>query len=262
MGGYTNGRYPLSMMVHLGGQVYLPPGTAARWRWMVAQGKAKYGVTLYVTPGWNGYRPYDVQVQYRKDLGIWAAVAGYSSHGLIYRGRQVAAADVGNWQSLAPGNRSLAWSRFSALCRLAGFTVNFVSPEELWHIGDFNNIWAVPAFVATPIPVKPVPVPIPVPVPEPLMEEIMSFRSLAIGYRKNDDVDAIDSVALDWEDGAQLELKNTPKAYTESFSEALTEGGFKLLTAGHFAYVLEKFGEHQKTMRARELEIARAGATG
>lgn len=142
MGGYTNGRYPLSMMVHLGGEHYLPPGTAARWVWMVRMAWEKYGVILRITGGWNGYRPYDIQVQYRKDLGIWAAVPGYSSHGLIYRGQQVAAIDVNNWGELG-------WARFVALCRLAGFTVDFVSPQELWHIGDFNDIWTVPAFAAS-----------------------------------------------------------------------------------------------------------------
>lgn len=148
MGGYTNGRFPLSMLVHLGGKVYLPAGTAARWRWLVAQALVKYGVELYITPGWNGYRPFDVQVQYRKDLGIWAATPGYSSHGLIYRGQLVAAIDVANWRDLAPGNEALAWTRFKALCRLAGFTVDFVSPQELWHIGDFNDVWTPPGFAA------------------------------------------------------------------------------------------------------------------
>lgn len=167
MGGYANGRFPLSMLVHLGGKIYLPAGTAARWQWMVAQALAKYGVLLYITPGWNGYRPYDIQVEYRRDLGIWAAVPGYSSHGLIYRGKLVAAADVGNWQDLAPGNQALAWSRFKALCRLAGFTVDFVTPQELWHIGDFNDVWTPPAFTA-----GNASKPTPAPVPADLMEAI------------------------------------------------------------------------------------------
>ena len=151
MGGFGNGRYPLSMMVHLGGLHYLPPGTAARWRWLVQQAFEKYGVILIITAGWNGYRPFDIQVQYKKDLGVWAAAPGYSSHGLIYLGKQVAAVDVHNWGVLG-------WARFKALCRLAGFTVDFVSPQELWHIGDFNDIWTVPAFTRQATPVwKPAP---------------------------------------------------------------------------------------------------------
>ncbi|WP_309129489.1 hypothetical protein [Microbacterium sp.] len=141
MGGYTNGRFPLSMMVKLGDQHYLPAGTAARWRWVQRAAWEKYRVWLIITPGWNGYRPYDIQVEYRKDLGIWAAVPGYSSHGLIYKGRLCAAIDVANWAVLG-------WARFKALCRLAGFTVDFVSPQELWHIGDFNDIWTPPSWAA------------------------------------------------------------------------------------------------------------------
>lgn len=151
MGGYANGRFPLSQMVHLGGDHYLPPGTAARWRWLVAQAWLKYGVLLRITIGWNGYRPYVIQVEYRNRLGIWAAVPGLSSHGLVYRGQEVAAIDVDNWAVLG-------WARFSALCRLAGFTVDFVTPQELWHIGDFNDIWVVPAWLEEPMPVwKPAP---------------------------------------------------------------------------------------------------------
>ncbi|QNA93270.1 MULTISPECIES: hypothetical protein [unclassified Microbacterium] len=154
MGSYTNGRFPLTMMVKLGDKHYLPAGTAARWRWLQRQAWEKYRVWLIITPGWNAYRPYNIQVEYREDLGIWAAVPGWSSHGLIYQGRSCAAIDVANWGDLG-------WARFKALCRLAGFTVDFVSPQELWHIGDFNDIWAVPAFAATPI--KPVPAPAPEP---------------------------------------------------------------------------------------------------
>lgn len=145
MGGFTNGRWPLSMLVHLGGSIYLPAGTAARWLWMVALAYATYGVRLRITPGWNGYRPYDVQVEYREELGEYAAWPGTSSHGLIYRGRLVAAIDVQNWRDLADTER-VAWARFVALCESAGFTVDFVTPRELWHIGDFNDIWTPPAF--------------------------------------------------------------------------------------------------------------------
>lgn len=151
MGGYANGRFPLEIMEHLGGDHYLPPGTAARWRWLVEQAWLKYGVLLRITWGWNGYRPYAIQVEYRNELGEWAAVPGYSSHGIVYSGQQVAAIDVDNWAVLG-------WGRFSALCRLAGFRVDFVSPQELWHIGDFNDIWNVPDWLSDQMPAwKPAP---------------------------------------------------------------------------------------------------------
>lgn len=152
---YENGRAPLSDLVKLGDQHYLPAGTCARWQELQRLAWEKYGVWLVITPGWNGYRPLNIQVQYRAELGIWAAVPGTSSHGLTYQGRDCAAIDVNNWQSLAPGNQSLAWARFVALCRLVGFTIDFVTPQELWHIGDFDP-FTIPAFAA--INIKPIPV--------------------------------------------------------------------------------------------------------
>lgn len=147
---YQNGRAPLSDLVKLGDKHYLPAGTCARWQEMQRLAWEKYGVWLVITPGWNGYRPLDIQVQYRAELGIYAAVPGTSSHGLTYQGRDCAAIDVNNWQALAPGNQSLAWARFVALCRLVGFTVDFVTPQELWHIGDFDP-FMIPAFAAVTI---------------------------------------------------------------------------------------------------------------
>ena len=138
MSGYANGLIPLALLVHLGGDHYLPPGTAARWRWLQRTAWEKYGVWLVITAGWNAYRPLHIQVIYKRDLGRWAAAPGFSTHGGKVNGREVFAIDVSNWAVLG-------WSRFAALCRLAGFTVNFVSPEELWHIGDYNDAWAVPA---------------------------------------------------------------------------------------------------------------------
>ncbi|REC98349.1 hypothetical protein DEU35_1449 [Microbacterium sp. AG157] len=144
---YANGKAALSDLVYLGPDFYLPAGTAARWAELRRLGVEKYGVLLVVTPGWNGYRPLSIQYKYREELGIWAAVPGYSSHGLTYQGRDCAAVDVYNWRSLAPSNESLAWARFVALCRAVGFTVDFVSPREEWHIGDFDP-FSVPAFAS------------------------------------------------------------------------------------------------------------------
>lgn len=126
---YRNGEVPLSELVHLGGEHYLPRGTATRWRWMVDTCLAKYGVQLRITPGYNAYRPLWVQRDYKRLLGKWAAAPGHSSHGLTYKGRDFAAIDVQNWADVG-------WGRFAALCRMAGFKTNFVSPQELWHIGD------------------------------------------------------------------------------------------------------------------------------
>lgn len=145
---YPNGQVPLDKLVHLGGLIYLPPGTAARWLWVVAEGKRRWGVTFYITPasargwdGWNGYRPLDAQKKYRNAFGQMAAVPGHSSHGGFYGGQEVFAIDVANWGAVT-------WSRFSGLMAEAGLRTNFVSPEERWHVGDFNNPWVIdPRFI-------------------------------------------------------------------------------------------------------------------
>lgn len=141
MTNHANGRIPLDQLVHLGGEHYLPPGTAARWKWLQQAAWEKYGIWLVITPGWNAYRPLNIQIVYKAKYGVMAAEAGKSSHGGTYGGQIVFAIDVQNWGALS-------WARFAALCRLAGFTVDFVKPKELWHIGDFNNGWAVPAGAA------------------------------------------------------------------------------------------------------------------
>lgn len=148
MGGFANGRIPLSQLVHLGGEHYLPPGTAARWKWLQRVAYEKYGVWLNITVGWNAYRPFDVQVTYKRQYGNMAATPGLSSHGGTFGGRVVFAIDVNNWAALG-------WDRFVAVCRLAGFTVDFVSPREQWHIGDFNDGWVAPAGASTTPTIKP-----------------------------------------------------------------------------------------------------------
>lgn len=153
---YENGKAPLSDLVHLGPEFFLPVGTAARWQELRRLAWEKYGVWLIPSAGWNGYRPLAIQYEYRAELGVWAAMPGYSSHGLTYNGQDCAAIDVNNWRALAPGNEALAWGRFVALCRIVGFIVDFVSPRELWHIGDFDP-FTVPAFADIAINPRPVP---------------------------------------------------------------------------------------------------------
>jgi hypothetical protein len=161
----ANGRLDESTMVNLGsgwdkyGQWFhlAPPGTAARWQELVRLAREKYGVTLRVTPGWNIYRPLRIQYAYRRDLGVWAAVPGTSSHGGEYQGRVCCAIDVQNWGDLG-------WARFSALCRIVGFWTDFVNPQELWHIGD-RDPWTVPQFAA--INIRPLPI-----IPEPEEDEM------------------------------------------------------------------------------------------
>ncbi len=166
----ANGQYPLGWFIYRGGNIYLSPSLNARWNEAVRLALEKYGIRLYITGnidglgGWNGYRPLSAQILYRKHYGIGAAVAGFSSHGGWFRGQEVFALDCANWQDLALGNQTLAWSRFSALMRLVGLTVDFVTPRELWHVGDFNPAWSAPVFGA--VTVNPSTTNRPVPPPE------------------------------------------------------------------------------------------------
>lgn len=152
---YANGQIPYTALVKFGagfsnGEAYewwTSPASLARLNQLIRLGRDKYGVTLRVTPGWNAYRPLDVQKRYRARLGIMAAVPGFSSHGGSLNGSDCLAFDIGNWADLAPGNPSLAWARFVALCKAAGFTTDFVKPREQWHTGDFNP-WAAPSFAS------------------------------------------------------------------------------------------------------------------
>lgn len=150
----SNGRFPLSRFVHRGGNIYLSPSLNARWDEMVRLGVEKYGVRLYITGnidglgGWNGYRPWDAQVAYKRHYGNMAAEVGKSSHGGVYRFMEVFALDIANVDALAPGNPSLARARLTALAKAVGLTVNFVTPTEWWHVGDFNPPWTAPSFGA------------------------------------------------------------------------------------------------------------------
>lgn len=98
------------------------------------------------------------------------------------------------------------------------------------------------------------------PLPEPTLEELMAFKSVAIGYRPNEKVDEINSTALDWAEGAKSALALTNKAYSVAWHGALTEGGLVIISKGHYNSVMNEFDAHQRTMRARELEIARTQA--
>ncbi|WP_217183363.1 hypothetical protein [Streptomyces sp. AC495_CC817] len=165
----------------------------------------------------------------------------------------------------APYNnrRTAAHKRAQQLAPRFGITWEGANFNEDWHwtfwgpLGKISAPTTSGAGTVTP----PTPKPTPIPEPEDLpLEDLMAFKSVAIGYRPKEDVDKLESVALDWEDGARLDLHNTEEKYTKSFSEGVTEGGLKILTKGHFDYVLAQFAEHQKTLRERELALARASA--
>ncbi|WP_217182688.1 hypothetical protein [Streptomyces sp. AC495_CC817] len=149
---YENGQYPLSLFIHRGGNLYFTPSLNARWDEMVRLAIEKYGVRLFITGdidglgGWNVYRPLLPQRRYKAYYGKQAAAEGFSSHGGKYQGKVVFALDIANVDALAPGNPSLAHARLTALAKAVGLTVNFVTPTEWWHVGDFNPAWTAPTF--------------------------------------------------------------------------------------------------------------------
>ncbi|MBT2484848.1 MULTISPECIES: hypothetical protein [unclassified Microbacterium] len=164
---YRNGEVPLHKLIHVQNNIWLPAGTLARWNWAVQQGVKKYGVRLRITGQnstgkytWNGYRPLSAQKLYRNAFGQLAAVPGWSSHGGWYHNQEVFAIDVDNWAEMG-------WARFAALMRLAGLRVDFVSPREQWHVGDFNNPWVIPAFASSGSGSHLNPKPAPKPAPKP-----------------------------------------------------------------------------------------------
>jgi hypothetical protein len=173
---YQNGGFPLSMMVKLvgsgGENHYLPPATAAKWyelqRRAAARRKAKGlpPLPLLIWPGWDAYRPYDAQVAAQKNACaqgncLAAATPRTSSHGLVFRGKDAAALDAGNWSAVYQGD----YEAFFADARAVGFVADFIrpgvngyplgTPREFWHLFDFDPWGPVPAFDgATPFPTQ------------------------------------------------------------------------------------------------------------
>lgn len=139
---YANGRVPLNLLVHINGNLYMFPGMYQRWLNLVDLVRKRHGVTLTITRGskgwddWNGYRTYDAQVIYRRELGNMAAVPGYSSHGGWYQGRESGAIDVWNWNAIGK-------TAFFQACRDVGLTPGTDSREN-WHVVDFSP-WAAPS---------------------------------------------------------------------------------------------------------------------
>jgi hypothetical protein len=153
-GGYGNGQIPLERLELIAngtnGDGYwehrLAPGTAARWRALVADVLLNEGIRLYISPGWNGYRPLSFQVLAKRKYGRNAAAPGFSSHGGYFEGRESMAVDVANWGQLGA-------AKFFAYARKHGFTADYFNgkngrPLEQWHLIDFDP-WTVSASAAS-----------------------------------------------------------------------------------------------------------------
>jgi len=144
--------------------------------------KERTGHVPDLTPGYSAYRPFNIQVIYKNDLGIGAAIAGTSSHGGKWAGPVTGwrvvptmAMDYHNWYLVFKNDRN-AW--YQAV-RDAGLvpgqiTVSAFGADEPWHVIDLDPWRAVTAGDGS----VPFPTPGEVPTSTPaIMEEDMIYIS-------------------------------------------------------------------------------------
>lgn len=153
---YRNGRIPPGVLftiadgVDRNGYWEFQTTRATYVRWQMAKDYAEkhFGKTLYIRSGWNIYRPFQVQKDARDRACAAgncnaASVAGFSSHGGNWRGRDCLAIDV--------DPNGLSWAQVWEACRSAGFECGLITQAisgipggEPWHIIDFNAFGPVP----------------------------------------------------------------------------------------------------------------------
>ncbi len=105
------------------------------------------------------------------------------------------------------------------------------------------------------------PPPKPKPEPEPTLGELkMSFKSVLIGHRPDEAKDRLLVTALDFEDGQKTTEYPVTKSYGDSMGKILTEGGFFVITKGHYDTLLSDFTAAVEQKREHELAVARASA--
>lgn len=211
------------------------------------------GRRVYDTRVWNGVR------WYRISSAGTVAVPSTSNHEIQGDRAAVDLRDTGNDAGIATmGSRRSNWLRANA--HRFGLVASGFSFGEAWHY-DVLGIFRTPPAPKPPAPKPPVPKPEPEPEPEPepKREDIMAFKSIAVGYRPDPNVDRIIATALDWEDGTKSDAI-VKKDYGINFYGALTEGGFLIITEGHYNDVLAEFDAAVKAKREHELAVARASA--
>lgn len=155
---FKNGQMPAHVLVQLdtgGGKHWSTAASAARWYALRAYVKATYGITLFITPGWNGYRPL-VEQHAARDWAcsrgncLGAAYPGTSSHGGNWWKPGVGwvdamAFDIGNWWLLS-------WDTWVKVCAKFGLLAGGIplnvsgGVDERHHIIDLNPFGPVPAF--------------------------------------------------------------------------------------------------------------------
>jgi hypothetical protein len=127
------------------------PAFAHKWAAAKKNAERLFGKTIYIRTGWNVYRPFQVQKDARTRACAsgncnGASVAGYSSHGGNWQGRDCLAVDV--------DPNGLTWDQVDRAMEPAGFSARLITEKmsgipggERWHYIDFDAFGPVPAAV-------------------------------------------------------------------------------------------------------------------
>jgi hypothetical protein len=260
---YENGRIPDAALVTLdsGPKHKSSPKGAAMWYALRKNVQDDYGITLHITPGWNGYRPYDVQVTGRKAACAQgncnaAALPGWSSHGGTWwdwrkkRWVDAMAFDIGDWWQLTK-------DEFYRQARKVGFEPGLITPavagvDEVWHLIVPDPWGAVPASVASK-PVETKPEPDQEPDPEEEDEDMDNLKG-AYYTRKSDKKDVY--ILFNTTSGFYMEHSGvTPGEYNNPIAEAWGTGAWPKITEAHAVVLKRGLGAVQRTTVTGSLSV-------
>lgn len=160
---YSNGRVPRARLIKIASgtdrngywEHQLPASTLRKWNAALDYARRKWSKVMRISTGWNGYRPYEVQVDARSRACASgncnaAARAGWSSHG----GTWVSAKYTGGrWvdaMAIDVVPQQLTWAQVDEAMRHAGFLVGAITKaiagmDEPWHYIDLDPWAAVPS---------------------------------------------------------------------------------------------------------------------
>lgn len=158
---YNNGQIPARALTILATgyddsgyyEFQCTPAFAARWAYAKKYARKQFGRTLFISTGWNIYRPLEAQYDARRAACaagncLGAAEPGFSSHGGNWHDSDCLAIDV--------DANGLGWDQVDEAMAAAGFACGLITEEisgrpggEPWHYIDFNAFSAVPQFAGS-----------------------------------------------------------------------------------------------------------------